>query len=110
MTVHLAWHGILFEEPNPEREPPTRPNWALEDDDTDDTGNLTPPNTQGRAGGTRKTQPAERSNWGGGKGQQGLSHGILLEEPNPCLFKRETEHLYPRQPIHGIGRDPFARE
>ena len=32
------WHGILFEEPNPEREPPTRPNWALEDDDTDDTG------------------------------------------------------------------------
>jgi hypothetical protein len=21
--------GILFEEPNPEREPPTRPNWAL---------------------------------------------------------------------------------
>ena len=23
------WHGILFEEPNPEREPPKRPNWAL---------------------------------------------------------------------------------
>ena len=28
------WHGILFEEPNPNREPPMRPNWALEDDDT----------------------------------------------------------------------------
>ena len=25
------------------------------------------------------------------------------------LFKRETEHLYLRSPIHGIGRDPFAR-
>ena len=25
------------------------------------------------------------------------------------LFKRETEHLYLRPPIHGIGRDPFAR-
>ena len=24
-----GWHGILFEEPNPEREPPKRPNWAL---------------------------------------------------------------------------------
>ena len=23
------------------------------------------------------------------------------------LFKRETEHLYLRHPIHGIGRDPF---
>ena len=28
------WHGILFEEPNPNREPPMMPNWALEDDDT----------------------------------------------------------------------------
>ena len=26
------------------------------------------------------------------------------------LFKRETEHLYERPPIHGIGRDPLARE
>ena len=26
------------------------------------------------------------------------------------LFKRDTEHLWLRQPIHGIGRDPFARE
>ena len=26
------------------------------------------------------------------------------------LFKRETEHLYQRPLIHGIGRDPFARE
>ena len=41
------WHGILFEEPNPEREPPTRPNWALEDVDT---GNPTPPeHTRGSA-------------------------------------------------------------
>ena len=23
------WHGILFEETNPNREPPKRPNWAL---------------------------------------------------------------------------------
>ena len=30
---------------------------------------------------------------------------IFLEEPNP---NRETEHLCLRQPIHGIGRDPFA--
>ena len=22
----FSWHGILFEEPNPEREPPKRPN------------------------------------------------------------------------------------
>ena len=56
--------------------------------------------------------------------------GILFEEPNPTgsrprdliglyrggkgdpnrlLFKRETEHLWLRQLIHGIGRDPFAR-
>ena len=26
------------------------------------------------------------------------------------LFKRETEHLCLRPPIHGIGRDPFAHE
>ena len=26
------------------------------------------------------------------------------------LFERETEHLCLRQPIHGIERDPFARE
>ena len=30
----------------------------------------------------------------------------LLES---TLFKRETEHLCLRQPIHGIGRDPFCR-
>ena len=51
--------------------------------------------------------------------------GFLFEEPNPTgsrpsdliglyrkchLFKRETEHLCLRPPIHGIGRDPFARE
>ena len=29
-----AGTGFLFEEPNPEREPPKRPNWALEDVDT----------------------------------------------------------------------------
>ena len=23
------WHGILFKEPNPNREPPKRPTWAL---------------------------------------------------------------------------------
>ena len=77
-----AWHGILFEEPNPNREPPTRPNWALEDDDT---GNPTPPNTQGRARGTRKTQPAERSSWGGGEGQQGLHCG----EANPNRWREK---------------------
>ena len=51
------WHGILFEEPNPEREPPTRPNWALEsleDDDTDDTGNPTPPKHKEVQGGQGK--------------------------------------------------------
>ena len=26
------------------------------------------------------------------------------------LFKRETEHLCIRPPIHGIGRDPLTRE
>ena len=26
------------------------------------------------------------------------------------LFKRETEHLCLRPPIHGIGRDPLTRE
>ena len=31
-------------------------------------------------------------------------------ERESSLFKRETEHLCLRQPIHGIGRDPFARE
>ena len=25
------------------------------------------------------------------------------------LFERETEHLWLRQPMHGIGRDPFRR-
>ena len=24
-----SWHGILFKEPNSNREPPKRPNWAL---------------------------------------------------------------------------------
>ena len=40
------WHGILFEEPNPEQEPPTRPNWALEVDDTNvySRGNRAPVN------------------------------------------------------------------
>ena len=31
-------------------------------------------------------------------------------ERESTLFKRETEHLCLRQPIHGIGRDPFSRE
>ena len=26
------------------------------------------------------------------------------------LFKRETEHLCIKTPIHGIGRDPLTRE
>ena len=53
-----------------------RTNWALEDDDTDDTGNPTPPNTQGRADKGRGDK--ERSNWGGGEGQQGLWHGNFI--------------------------------
>ena len=32
----------------------------------------------------------------------------LSQSESVCdLFKKETEHLYLRQPIHGIGRDPF---
>ena len=34
----------------------------------------------------------------------------LMTEPLTDSFKRETEHLCIRPPIHGIGRDPFARE
>ena len=34
-------------------------------------------------------------------------HTAPLSESVCDLFKRETEHLYLRQPIHGIGRDPF---
>ena len=39
-----------------------------------------------------------------------LRQSIERERARARLFKRETEHLCPRQPIHGIGRDPFARE
>ena len=31
------------------------------------------------------------------------------ERERELLFKRETEHLWLRQLIHGIGRDPFTR-
>ena len=32
------------------------------------------------------------------------------ERERELLFERETEHLWLRQLMHGIGRDPFARE
>ena len=35
---------------------------------------------------------------------------VCAERERECvcvLFKRETEHQCLRQPIHGIGRDPF---
>ena len=40
------------------------------------------------------------------------AEGAVLRdrERESTLFKRETEHLCLRQLIHGIGRDPFARE
>ena len=31
------------------------------------------------------------------------------ERERELLFERETEHLWLRQLMHGIGRDPFAR-
>ena len=34
---------------------------------------------------------------------------VQRERERELLFERETEHLWLRQLIHGIGRDPFAR-
>ena len=45
----------------------------------------------------KETPTGEKEQQGRGGGDRGL-------------FKRETEHLCLRPPIHGIGRDPFARE
>ena len=43
-----------------------------------------PPNTQGKAGRTRKPQPAKRSNWERAESQQGLHCG----EANPNCYSR----------------------
>ena len=54
---------------------------------------------QGRGGanrGSTAARPTLTRDWGGPQ----------VRDPVPSLFKRETEHLYLRQPIHGIGTDP----
>ena len=75
-----AWHGILFEEPNPEREPPKRPNMPLFERETEHLCLR----------------------------QRNLSHGILLKEPNATglnlLIPEETSTpctpCTSRQPVH----------
>ena len=60
---------------------------------------------QGRGGGDRGStaaRPTQPRDWGGPQ--------VRDLAPIVGLFKRETEHLWLRQLIHGIGRDPFARE
>ena len=49
-------------------------------------------------------------------GNPTVTVGVIVEtawpserERESCLFKRETEHLWLRQLMHGVGRDPFAR-
>ena len=89
LTLHGKWEkegkfggtGILFEEPNPTGSRPS-----------DLIGLYT---KWQRA---KRPQPAKRSSR-----EEGGATGA-------DLFKRETEHLCIRPPIHGIGRDPLTRE
>ena len=41
--------------------------------------------------------------------KQNAKHNADEEVTLWCLLKRETEHLWLRQLMHGIGRDPFRR-
>ena len=72
--------GILFEEPNPEREPPKRPNWARqerakEQEQETPTGER---EQQGRGG--RQGRHCGEAN---PNQKLGCGTGILFEEPNP---------------------------
>ena len=64
---------------------------------------------QGRGGGDRGStaaRPTLTRDWGGPQ----VRDPVPVVTVNPGLLKREIEHLWLRQLIHGIGRDPFARE
>ena len=104
---YVSWHGILLEEPNPNREPPKRPNWAL---CRSQYRKPHPPNTQGRARGKRKTQPGERSSWGGGRANRGSTAarptltrdwgGPQVRDPVPVVsVNPEADPPHPRAPI-----------
>ena len=73
------WHGILFEETNPNREPPKRPNWAL-------------CMSQRKGKGEKENPTGRKEQLGSGGGPTGapLRRGVL--------FKWEPEHLCLRQP------------
>ena len=80
------WHGILFEEPNQNREPPKRPNWAL--------------CMSQRARGKENTQPAERSSrfHGGEANPKQRLGGTSGQTPNADsqrqAYKRPTTHRH----------------
>ena len=54
---------------------------------------------------TQETPPPEHTRKGKGEKENPTGR----KEQLGFLFKRETEHLWLRQPMHGIGRDPFRR-
>ena len=65
-----------------------------------------------RANGSQRdlqlTTPLPLHNWHVYSLVYSVHTATLSERGCVCdLFKKETEHLYLRQPIHGIGRDPF---
>ena len=53
------------------------------------------------------TTPLAQHNWHVYSTCIQCAYCVSFRERVCDLFKKETEHLYLRQPIHGIGRDPF---
>ena len=64
-----------------------------------------------KRGEVKQREEGEPSAWqlrqDGGEGANESARRISGRQQ--LLFERETEHLWLRQLIHGIGRDPFAR-
>ena len=106
------WHGILFEEPNQNREPPKRPNWAV--------------CMSKRARGKENTQPAEKSSRGGGEANRGSTAarptltrdwgGPRVRDPMPVVSVNPgADPPHPRAPIRpnwveqGRGRKKRSR-